>query len=138
MALLSKPIHMPNSLLAICKGGNITANDADIVRRHAETVLKNKDYCSITKRNAGTLASQTHFGETCFAQKNVKQWIYALDGKALTRTELQVLPPPTDGRSAWCRIKRYAFYYPRKGSKALDGELGDAIRRWVVKAAEQL
>jgi len=135
-------------LLAVHKGGNITEQDRDTLWRNAKT-LKHKKFSSVTKRNKQvgvsdggnimTKAYQLHFGKTCYPGKQVKNWVYLLDGKALSYGDLRSIPEPTDKNSPWCIIKRVPLYYERKGTEFIHtNPVGRVVIRWLHHAAEAL
>jgi hypothetical protein len=125
-------IDTATHMLVTHAGNNLTPEQVEIIKRNAP-LIKNAKYSSKTTRNDGTEAFQVHFGLTNFSGSQVKKWVYVLGGKALTRQELVGLT--TTERK---KIKRYGLFYDRIGSALLHGEIGEAVRQWLVHAAEAL
>ena len=123
-------IDTEEHLLAIHPGGNIGSETIGTILRNAH-LLKNAKYSSKTQRNKSTPAYQVHFGKTNYPGSQVKKWFYVLDGKVVSSFEGL---PPNDRK----RIKRLGLFYDRKGSKLLEGEIGEVVKTWLVHAAIEL
>ena len=112
--------------LSVFQGGNIDESTIEIVMGSKKLLKK---FGEVTKRNVGAGSIQVHIGFTTAAGQQVKEYVYALNGRALSEQELDGL-----NRSDWNNLKRFGMPYQHKGTEIMQYPIGKEVVKWLEKA----